>query len=65
MEISDEERPGKGDVTLVLRCVDDGEQLWDIAKQYATTMAAIRAANGLADDQQAVSAQMLLIPIES
>lgn len=65
LAISDEERPGKGDVTLVLRCVDDGEQLWDIAKQYATTMAAIRAANGLTDDQQAVSAQMLLIPIES
>ena len=60
-----EEKPGMGDVTLVLRCVEDGEPLWDIAKQYATTTAAIRAANGLAEDQQTAGAQMLLIPIES
>ncbi|MBP3311332.1 MAG: DUF3794 domain-containing protein [Butyricicoccus sp.] len=65
LEVSAEEKPGMGDVTLVLRCVEDGEPLWDIAKQYATTTAAIRAANGLAEDQQTVGAQMLLIPIES
>ena len=33
VEISAEERSGLGDVTLVLRRVDEGEQLWDIAKQ--------------------------------
>ncbi|MGM9613386.1 MAG: DUF3794 domain-containing protein [Butyricicoccus sp.] len=60
-----EEKPGMGDVTLVLRCVEDGEPLWDIAKQYATTTAAIRTANGLAEEQQTAGAQMLLIPIES
>ena len=65
VEISAEERSGLGDVTLVLRRVDEGEQLWDIAKQYATTAAAIRAANDIPEEEQAVGAQMLLIPIES
>ena len=64
VEISEEQRPGMGDITLVLRCVEEGEQLWDIAKQYSTTTAAIRAANELPDDRQVVSAQMLMIPIE-
>lgn len=51
-------------VTLVLRRVDEGEHLWDIARQYATTMSAIRSANNLSDDAEPVKEQMLLIPLE-
>lgn len=51
-------------VTLVLRRVDEGEQLWDIARQYATTMSAIRNANNLSGDAQPAKEQMLLIPLE-
>lgn len=64
VEVSAKERPGMGDVTLVLRGTEDGERLWDIAKQYATTVASIRGANGLSGEQQTVGTQMLLIPIE-
>lgn len=64
VEVSTRERPGMGDVTLILRGAEEGERLWDIAKQYATTVSAIRGANGLADDRQTVGAGMLLIPIE-
>lgn len=52
------------DVTLVLRRVDEGEQLWDIARQYATTMSAIKSANNLPEDTKALKEQMLLIPLE-
>lgn len=64
VEVSTKERAGMGDVTLVLRGTEEGEHLWDIAKQYATTVASIRGANSLADEQHTVGAQMLLIPIE-
>ena len=52
------------DVTLVLRRVDEGEQLWDIARQYVTTMSAIRSANNLSEDTKTLKEQMLLIPLE-
>ena len=50
-------------VTLVLRFVDGEEPLWDLAKRYHTTMRAIRGANDLAADAEAVRGRMLLIPI--
>lgn len=52
------------DVTMILRRVEAGEPLWDIAKQYSTTVAAIRDANNIAGEQQTTQAQMLLIPME-
>lgn len=64
VEVSEIERQSMGNTTMVLRYAEEGERLWDIAKRYATTVSAIRDANGLADEQQAVSAQMLLIPIQ-
>lgn len=65
VEMSEEERPGFGDITLILRNTSEGEPLWDIAKQYATTVSAIRTANGLSEDRQTTGAQMLLIPVEA
>ena len=51
-------------VTLILRRVEEGESLWDIAKQYATTVSAIRSANSIAEEQKTTQAQLLLIPME-
>lgn len=53
----------RGAVTLVLRYVNAEEPLWDIAKNYRTTMDAIRGANDLSDDVRCAREQMLLIPI--
>lgn len=49
------DRPG-----LVIRRPAPGETLWDIARQYRTTVAAISAANGL--DGEPGSDTLLLIP---
>ena len=57
--------PASGGVTLILRRTAEGEDLWELAKQYATTVAAIRAANHLAEGQTAAGDAMLLIPMES
>lgn len=50
------------DAAMILRRVDEGESLWELAKQYTTTMAIIRGANALPDDQQTTGKQLLLIP---
>ena len=48
--------------SLVLRSVDDSKRLWDIAKQYRTTVQEILSANELADGIAVKPGQMLLIP---
>ena len=48
--------------SLVLRAIDAGQQLWDVAKQYRTTVEDILAANELTDGTDLVIGQMLLIP---
>lgn len=48
--------------SLVLRKFERGERLWDIAKQYRTTTAAILAANGLENERTVGEEQLLLIP---
>ncbi len=48
--------------SLVLRAMKQGERLWDIAKQYRTTVEAILAANELAEESAALVNQLLLIP---
>ncbi len=50
-----------GQPSIVLRRPAAGEQMWDIAKRYATTCQEICAANGLSEEQ-ALGTQMLLIP---
>ena len=45
---------------LVLRAIEEGETLWDVAKQYRTTAESILAANELTESLEA--GQMLLIP---
>lgn len=47
--------------SLILRRMDDGETLWDLAKQCRTEEQAILAANGL-EQESSISGQMLLIP---
>lgn len=51
----------RGLSSVVLRLPQGQEQLWDIAKQYGTTMAQIAQANQLQDDILPVG-RMLLIP---
>lgn len=55
--------PVCGDATLVIRYVRSSETLWEIAKNYHTTMRAIQQANHLSPETQQVKEQMLLIPI--
>lgn len=52
----EEERP-----SIVLRQMIDGESLWDIAKNYQTTVSEIQQANGM-EDQQVEPGVLLLIP---
>lgn len=53
----DPERP-----SVVLRACRGGEDVWDVAKRYGTTVAAVREANGL-DSEELDSGCMLLIPM--
>lgn len=47
--------------SLVLRMLEQGERLWDVAKAYATTIADIISANEL-EDEAAAAGKLLLIP---
>ena len=51
-----------GSPSLVLRALCEGETLWDVAKQYRTTIAEILSANELSGSAAAEAGQMLLIP---
>ena len=53
---------GQNAPSLVLRAMKQGERLWDIAKQYRTTVDAILAANELAEEAAAAAGRLLLIP---
>ena len=48
--------------SLVLRALNEGERLWDLAKQYRTTVEEILSANELADEAAAELGRLLLIP---
>ena len=48
--------------SLVLRALRQGERLWDLAKQYRTTVGDILAANDLAEEAAAAVGKLLLIP---
>ena len=48
--------------SLVLRALRQGERLWDLAKQYRTTVGDILAANDLAEETDAAVGKLLLIP---
>lgn len=53
----DTERPA-----VILRALRAGESIWDIAKQYGTTVRAVTEANRL-EEAEAPAEQMLLIPM--
>lgn len=60
---AEEESTAVGEMpSLVLRTIDEGQQLWDVAKQYRTTVEEILSANELSDGTDVVIGQMLLIP---
>jgi len=48
--------------SVVLRCPDEGESMWAMAKRYNTTEADIRAANGLESGAVPSPKELLLIP---
>ncbi len=57
-----EARPDGGEQpSLVLRTLEGGERLWDVAKAYGTTIADIISANELESESDA-SGKLLLIP---
>ena len=64
LSLQAEKRTDKGEdaPSLVLRAMKQGERLWDIAKQYRTTVDDILAANELAEETAAVIGRLLLIP---
>lgn len=56
LQESDVKRP-----SVVLRHTKQGEKLWDIAKNYRTTVADVMSANGLEEADQAMDGRLLLI----
>ena len=48
--------------SIVLRALRQGERLWDLAKQYRTTVGDILAANDMAEEAAAPVGKLLLIP---
>lgn len=48
---ADESRPKKNDGTLVLYFADEGESLWDIAREYNSGVEDIMAENDMEDDR--------------
>lgn len=53
---------GGGEPSLVLRALGESESLWDVAKQYRTTVEEILSANELTDGAVPEIGSMLLIP---
>ena len=48
--------------SLILRALQPGQRLWDLAKTYRTTVGNILLANELTDESAAKVGEMLLIP---
>ena len=48
--------------SIILRQINKPEALWDIAKNYNTTITEIMAANNLEDEERVPAGRMLLIP---
>ena len=59
----DREPIDKSGTTLILRYIQAPTALWDIAKQYASTVSEIQNANALPEHTEQASETMLLIPI--
>jgi len=55
-------KPDADAPSLVLRALEAGETLWDVAKQYRTTAEDILAANELTENAPLEAGRMLLIP---
>ena len=53
---------GEARPSLILRALEAGEALWDVAKRYRTSVEEILAANELAEEAAAAVGELLLIP---
>ncbi len=60
--LSIQQRDGSDAPLLVLRALEEGETLWDVAKQYRTTVETILNANELSESSVLEAGRMLLIP---
>ncbi len=63
LELDTTAQPEPLPVSLILRCVEPEERLWDIAKYYHTTVDAIRQANQISEENHRAASHMLLIPL--
>lgn len=61
LEPGEAQADGGEQPSLVLRMLEQGERLWDVAKAYGTTITDIISANELEDESAAVG-RLLLIP---
>lgn len=62
LSASEPEAPETDPPSLVLRALGENESLWDIAKQYRTTVEELLSANELTDSAAIAAGRMLLIP---
>lgn len=51
-----------GAPSLVLRCCNQDESAWELAKKYNTTISEILSANQIEQEDELPSDRMLLIP---
>lgn len=63
LEAGEEQQKADG-ATLLLRYIEQEQQLWEIAKHCGTTADAIRRANELSADTETVAHTVLLIPMQ-
>ena len=61
--LKDSLKTKRGNASLVLRKVAEGETMWDIAKRYNTSPDAIAQANKIEDDVHNISGRLIMIPI--
>ena len=59
---ADEGNPRRKDASLTLYYADEGESIWDIARNYCTSVDAIKLENDLSEDVLQKRG-MLLIPM--
>ncbi len=55
--------PDADDTSMIVRYVQEEENIWEIAKNYHTTVRAIHNANAIRQEKEKVQNQMILIPI--
>lgn len=65
VEVMEDQKREKKPFHVVVRYMEDGENLWDAAKKYHTTRQEIRDANHLEETAERVEKGILLIPVKN